>query len=65
MKIDTKTFKIFKDNQECIKLAKFPENNKRVKHNNLKYNFIHENLNNMTRVFEYLISDSRCFNKRC
>lgn len=38
IKIDN--FTIFEDNQACILLIKNPENNKRVKHIDLKFKFV-------------------------
>ena len=40
--IDVKTVNFFEDNQGCIALIKNPSNNKRVKHLDLKYNFVCE-----------------------
>lgn len=51
MRINLKIVKIFEDNQGCIALIRNPENNKRVKHIDLKYNFISDN---NTFQIEYL-----------
>lgn len=42
--IKFKNMIFFEDNQSCIALAQNPANNKRVKHIDLKYNFVHENI---------------------
>ena len=54
MNVNVNTFKIFEDNQGCISLIKNPGNNKRVKHIDLKYNFICEHLNSKTIILEYI-----------
>lgn len=48
------SFKIFEDNLGCISLIKNPENNKRVKHIDLKYNFICEHLISKAITLEYV-----------
>lgn len=44
MGIEPKQLKIFEDNQRCIAVIKNPENNRRVKHIELKYHFISESI---------------------
>lgn len=44
MKIQHNTLKIYEDNQGCISILQNPENNRRVKHIDVKYNFISENI---------------------
>lgn len=56
MNIFLKSFKVYEDNQGCIALIKNPENNKRVKHIDLKYNFVCEHLKDGVICLEYLNS---------
>lgn len=42
--VNIKTIIFYEDNQGCIALVKNPGNNRRVKHIDLKYNFIYENI---------------------
>lgn len=50
--IDKITF--FEDNQGCIAILKNPENNKRVKHIDIKYNFVCENIEKKIIEIKYL-----------
>lgn len=52
IKIDN--FTIFEDNQACIFLIKNPENNKRVKHIDLKFKFICDNVKNGVIQLRYI-----------
>lgn len=56
MHVFVPSFKVFEDNQSCIALIKSPENNKRVKHIDLKYKFICEIVNNKTMTLEFINS---------
>lgn len=47
-------FKVFEDNQGCISLIRNPENNKRIKHVDLKYNFVCDILNQKMMKLEYV-----------
>lgn len=53
--IKVNNFIVYEDNQGCIALVKNPENNKRVKHIDIKYNFVNEHLKNGTLTIEYII----------
>ena len=48
---------MFEDNQGCINLIKNPENNKRVKHIDIKYNFVCENLKKKIIDIKYVCSE--------
>jgi len=50
---------IFENNQACISLIKNPENNRRVKHINLKYNFVCENVKDNNIKIEYTSSETQ------
>lgn len=50
---------IFEDNQACISLIKNPENNRRVKHMDLKFNFVCENVKNNVIRIEYVNSETQ------
>lgn len=52
IKIDYVT--IYEDNQACIHLIKNPENNRRIKHIDLKYKFVCENYKNRDIKLEYI-----------
>lgn len=47
-------FKVYEDNQGCIAIVNNPENNRRVKHIDLKYNFISENVKINLLTLEYI-----------
>lgn len=52
--IKVNNFIVYEDNQGCIALVKNPGNNKRVKHIDIKYNFVNEHLKNGTLTIEYI-----------
>lgn len=52
-------FYIYEDNQACISLIKNPENNRRVKHIDLKYNFVCENVKKNIIKIEYTSSETQ------
>ena len=52
-------FSIYEDNQACISLIKNPENNRRVKHIDLKYNFVCENIKKNIIKVEYTSSETQ------
>lgn len=47
-------FKVYEDNQGCIAIINNPENNRRIKHIDLKYNFISENVKSGLILVEYI-----------
>ncbi|KAK9701999.1 Reverse transcriptase (RNA-dependent DNA polymerase) [Popillia japonica] len=54
MNVHVLNFKGFEDNQGCIALVKNPENNKRVKHIDIKFNFVLENMSKNSMMLEYI-----------
>lgn len=52
--INIDTIKIFEDNRGCIFLVKNPENNRRVKHIDLKFHFVNEEIKAGSITIEYL-----------
>lgn len=54
--IETKKVIFCEDNQGCIALIKSPENNRRVKHIDLKYHFLCEHLQNGSICISYIES---------
>lgn len=52
--IKTNDIVIFEDNQACIFLIKNPENNRKIKHIDLKYKFVCENYKNGIIKLEYI-----------
>lgn len=57
MKIMNIKLKVYEDNQACIALIKNPGNNRRVKHIDLKYNYISENVERKEIELEYIPSN--------
>lgn len=53
LNVVTTNFKVYEDNQACISLIKNPENNKRVKHIDLKFNFICDAVSKGVMTLEY------------
>lgn len=53
------SIKIFEDNRGCICLIKNPENNRRVKHIDLKYHFVHELVKAGEITIEYINSKNQ------
>ena len=54
MHVKVPVLKVFEDNQACISLIKNPENNKRVRHIDLKYNYISDGVKKGIIVIEYV-----------
>lgn len=52
--MNVENIRIFEDNQGCIALVKNPKNNRRVKHIDLKFNYIRENLESKVISIEYI-----------
>lgn len=50
----TDNFKVYEDNLGCIALIKNPENNKRLKHIDLKYNFVCDVVNKGHMTLKYI-----------
>lgn len=56
-KIDVKPMLIHEDNQGCISILNNPANNRRVKHIDIKYNFVSECMNNNILKILYISTD--------
>lgn len=52
--INTNQIVIYEDNQGCIALIKSPENNRRVKHIDLKFNYVCESLKSKNIIIKYI-----------
>lgn len=52
------SFCVFEDNQGCINILKNPENNRRVKHIDVKYMFICEKIKSKDIIVKYI--DTKC-----
>lgn len=50
---------IFEDNQSCIKVAEEPREHKRMKHIDVKYNFIREAIANKEIILKYIPSNDQ------
>lgn len=59
MNIECKIISMYEDNQGCISIAKNPENNRRVKHIDVKYRFISECIKDKILKIEYIDSKSQ------
>lgn len=53
-KIKVNYIKVYEDNQVCIALVNTPENNKRIKHIDIKFNYICEYIRNGEIKIEYV-----------
>lgn len=56
MNLNVVSFIVYEDNQGCISLIKNPENNRRIKHIDLKFNFVCENLKRGNMFIQYINS---------
>ena len=54
MDLKVQNVKVFEDNQGCIALVKKTENNKRVRHIDVKYDYIGDGLKENKIVIEYI-----------
>lgn len=54
MHLEVPNFKVFEDNQSCIALVRNPENNRRVKHIDIKLNFVSDILKDKIVTIEYV-----------
>lgn len=50
---------LFEDNQSCIRIAEEPKDHKRMKHINVKYNFIRETITNGEMKLQYLPTEDQ------
>lgn len=56
MGIEIENFKVYEDNQGCISLIRQPENNRRVKHIDIKFKFVCELFSSKVIIIEYINS---------
>lgn len=59
MNLNIQFIKVFEDNQACIALVRNPENNKRVKHIDLRFNFIYDHVHKNELKLEYVDSKNQ------
>ena len=59
LKVKVKKLIVYEDNQGCISLVKNPENNRRVRHMDFKYNFVHDKLKNNKLMIHYINTKSQ------